>query len=99
MHLGDRQWRDRANGVVDGDRGVAVGAGVDDDAGGLLSGLVYPVDQDTFMVRLAEVDLYPKFFAGVPAVLSDGIELRRAIDPLLALAEHVEIGTIEDEDR
>ena len=36
MHLDHRHRRGGADGVVDGDRGVGVGAGIEDDAGGLV---------------------------------------------------------------
>ena len=42
--------------VEDGDRGVGVGAGVEDDAVGLLARLLDPVDQLALRVGLAEVD-------------------------------------------
>ena len=78
-----------ADRVVDGDRGVGVGPGIDDDARGLVAGLVDPVDQIAFMVGLAEIDGKPELFAGGPAVIFDVGERLAAIDPRLALAQRV----------
>ena len=68
-------------------------------AGRLVAGLLDPVDQLALVVGLAEVDLEPERLAGLPAVLLDVVERLAAIDPGLALAEHIEVGTVEDEDR
>ena len=55
MHLDDRRV-DRADGVVKGDRGVRVGAGVQNDSR-RVGRLVQPVDQLALVVRLAEDDV------------------------------------------
>ena len=80
MHLGDGERRDRAHRVVDGDRGVAVGAGIDDDAGRLLAGLLDPVDEVALMVRLPEIDRKPEPGAGLLAIGLDVGERLAAID-------------------
>src|SRR5687767_12491877 len=52
----DRRSAAAGDGITERDRGVGVGAGIDDDAGSLRSRLVDPVDQMSLMVRLAEGD-------------------------------------------
>ena len=99
MHFDDRQRRNRAHRVVDGDRGVGVGAGIDDDAGGLLAGFLDPVDEIALVVGLAEIDLQPEPRAGLLAVGLDVGQRLAAIDARLALAEHIEVGTVQDENR
>ncbi len=56
----DRRSAAAGDGVAQRDRGVGIGSGVDDDAGSLGSRLLNPVDQMTFMVRLAEVIAAPR---------------------------------------
>jgi hypothetical protein len=53
MHFHDRQGLNRLDGIEKGNRGVGVGGGIDDDAGGLVGGLVDPVDQNALMIGLA----------------------------------------------
>src|SRR5882672_6795552 len=93
MDFGDGQRRDGADGVVNGDRGVAVGPRIDDDGGSLVTGFLDPVDEIALMVRLAEIDLKPECRAGLPAIVGNRGKRLAAIDARLALAERVEIGT------
>ena len=53
-------------GVEDRDRGVGVGAGVDDDAVRLLARLLDPVDELAFGVGLAEIDRQAQGLARAP---------------------------------
>src|ERR687898_1327952 len=99
MNFGDGQWRDGADGVVNGDRGVAVGARIDDDADSLVGGFLYPVDEVALMVRLTEIDLEPKCRTCLLAIVCDRGKRLAAIDARLALAERVEVGTVQDENR
>ena len=55
MHFDDRRV-DRADRIVERDRGMRVGAGVQNHAG-RIGRLVQPVDQVALVVRLAEHDL------------------------------------------
>src|SRR5438045_9183664 len=99
VNFRDRQRRDRTDGVMDRYRGVAVGAWIDDDAGGLVARFLDPVDKIALVVRLAEIDLESKRRAGLLAVVGDRSKRLAAIDARLALAERVEIGTVQDENR
>src|SRR5918994_5648481 len=99
MHFGDRQRRDRADRVMYGDRGVGIGASIDDYAGRLLCGLLDPVDQIAFMIGLAKNDLQPQCRTGLPAVLLDASQRRSAIDAGFPLPERVEVGTVQYENR
>jgi hypothetical protein len=74
------------------------GTGVDDDADGLLTGLVDPVDDLVFAVRLVEADLEVELLAQRPAGILDIGQRLRAVDVRLALAEQVQVRAVEDID-
>src|SRR5262249_37287553 len=94
----DYRHIDRGNGVADGDRGVGVGAGVDDDSRGLLgAGGMDRIDDFPFVVRLQEFDLEGVAAGGLAAKLLHVLERGAAIDGLARAAE-VEIGAVEDGD-
>src|SRR5262249_56511374 len=62
----DHGHRDRSDRVANGDRGVGIGAGIDDDPGGLAgAGLMDQVDDLALVVRLAEFELEPVAGGGV----------------------------------
>ena len=83
--------------VEDGDRGVGVAAGIDDDAGEAVR-LLDPVDELPLAVALAEIDLeIERGGAGRGAPLDVG-QGRRAVDFRFAQAEPVEVGAVEDEE-
>lgn len=81
MDFSDRQRRDSADGVVNGNRGMAIGAWIDDDARGLVSGFLNPVNEVALMVRLAEIDLESKLGTCFLAVVGDSGKRLAAIDP------------------
>src|SRR5262245_49241254 len=90
---------DRGDGVADGDRGVGIGAGVDDDPGGLLgAGGVDRIDDLALVVRLQEFDLEGVAAGGLAAKLLHVLERGAAIGVRLARAEEVEVGAVEDVD-
>src|SRR5262249_41602478 len=95
----DNGQLDRGDRVANGDRGVGVGAGIDDDAGGLVGGgLVDQVDELALVVRLAEFELEPVARGGVAAELLHVLEGRTAVGLWLARAEEIEVGAVEDVD-
>lgn len=101
MHVGkvqfDHRDLDGANGVVQGDRRMGIGTGVDGDAGGGVAGFMNSVDQIAFMVGLAEIDGKTQLLAfGLAERLDIGKRLA-AIDTGLAFAECVQIGAVEHE--
>ena len=73
-------------------------AGIDDDAGGRLARLVDPVDDLVLAVRLVESDLEAEFARHRPAVALDVGQRLVAVDVRLALAEQVEVRTVQDVD-
>src|SRR5277367_2056664 len=95
MHLDDRP-RERVKRVEDGDRGVGEGGGIDDDAGGALAGGVNEVDDLVFAIALMELDLKPELLADAAAVRLDVGQRLAAVDLRLALAEQIEIGSVQD---
>src|SRR5262245_57687637 len=77
---------------------MRIGASVDDNAGRMVAGLLYPVDKVAFMIGLPEIDGEPEFGPGGHAVLFDLSQGLAAIDAGFAPAERVEVWTVEDED-
>ena len=76
----DRQG-DGADGVVDGDRGVRIGAGIDDDGVAVVPRLLDPGDQFAFVVGLAASRRSsPSFLPSALAHRLDIGERLRAID-------------------
>ena len=96
MDFRDGQRRNRADGVVDGDRGVGIGTGIDDDSGALAARLLNPVDQLAFVVGLPENDFQTvRFGALFDRILDIGKRLP-AIDFRLAAANQIEVRPVED---
>ncbi|ENN85991.1 hypothetical protein RHSP_16040 [Rhizobium freirei PRF 81] len=95
MHLHDGNGNG-ADCVMQRDRRVPIGTGVDGDAGGLVACLVHPVDQHAFVIALAEIDDKAQALAHGLAICLDILERLAAIDARLALAESVQIGSVED---
>src|ERR1700693_515806 len=74
------------------------GGRVDDDPGGALAGAVNPVDDLVFAIALMKLDRKPKLAADPAAVRFDVSQRLAAVDLRLALAEKIEIGTVQDND-
>ena len=85
--------------VKDGDGGMGEGGRIDDDARGGVPRLVDPVDQLALVVGLPEVDDQPVRGGGRDAQCLDVGEGGGAVDLRLSLAEEVEVGSVEHEDR
>ena len=97
MHLNDRQLGERQR-IEEGDRGMAVGGRIDDDAGLGAAGFLDPGNQFTLDIRLAEIDGKSQRLALGGAGLAD---ISQGVAPIhlgLAYPQHVEIGPVEDED-
>lgn len=81
---------------MDCDRGMSVRARIQDNRGRGLRGVLYPIHQFTFMIRL------PQDHFGVAEPLLQMVfnvlEAVRPIDLRLPRAEQVQVGTIEDVD-
>ena len=61
--------------------------------------LLDPFDHFAFVVGLAEIDGVAGRFGGLATERLDIGERRAAVNLRLALAEQVEVGSVEDEDR
>lgn len=85
--------------VVDRDRGMGIGAGIDDDAGRAAARLLDPVDELALVIRLAEVDGEAQQSGPLVAGFLDIAQGFAAIESRLAHAEQVEVGAVEDKDR
>src|SRR5262249_30589257 len=80
------------DGIMERDRGVAVGTGIEDDAP--LRRLLDPVDQDALVIALTAVDGEAEPLSRDAAIRFDLGQRHAAIDARLAPAEHVEIRPI-----
>ena len=100
VHVRDVHLEDRAlegvERVEDGDRGVGEGARVDDDAAGALPRLVDPVDDLVFAVALVEAEAELQLRRQRAAGGLDVGESLVPVDMRLALAQKIEVRTVED---
>src|SRR5271165_1470775 len=102
VHIGNVHFDDgpfeRMERIEDGDRGVGEGGRIDDDAGGALAAAMNPFNDLVFAIALMELDLEPELAADALAIGLDLGERLAAVNVRLALAEQVEIGTVQDAD-
>ena len=82
-------------GVADGDAGVGLGAGVDDDVIVRSACLMDGIDDCTFVVTLEMVKRDAQFGGGVLQARNQRIEGVAAVKLRLAQAEQVEIGAVD----
>src|SRR5262249_22828261 len=95
----DRRHVHAEDRVEDGDGRGGVAGGIDDDAERLFaSGLVNPVDDGAFVVRLPELDGDAEPAAGVAAQLFHVRQGRAAVFLRLAGAEQIEVRAVENVD-
>lgn len=95
LHGGDG---DGFEGVEDGHARMRVGRRVDDDAVDLAVGLLDLVDDAALVVGLEDLDIVKALRgACLLADLDQAVIVVAAVDARLANAEHVEVGTVDDE--
>src|SRR5207302_1107822 len=97
VDLDDRQIGSE-KGVEHRDRSVGKRARVEDDSLGCFTSLLDPIDQLTFVIGLAEVDLEVECCGAGRAALLDVAERVMAIDRRVANPEQVEVGAVQNED-
>jgi hypothetical protein len=101
VDIGDVELDDRSGEhlqrVEERERGEGEGGGVDEDAGAFVDRLVDEGDEFLFAVGLGEDD--GALSRGLPADVLEIGEGGGAVDLGFALAEAVEVGTVEDLDR
>src|SRR4029079_4268288 len=97
VHL-DRGHGHRGERVPERQTGVGQGTRVDQDPARAGLRCVHGVDQNTFMVALAALDLAPELRRQVFQSLIDLGERDAPVDRGLTLTERVEIRTVEDQD-
>ena len=85
--------------IEQGDRGVGIGAGIDDDAGIGLARRLDAIDQRALVIALGELDFYPQAVGLGAASLLDVGERLASVDFGLPLAQHVEVGPVEHQHR
>lgn len=94
----DGRQADGADGVTQGNGGVGVATGVDDDARRPRPRFVQGINQRAFVIGLKCPHFEAERFAfGFERGVNIG-QRRRAIHLRLARAEQVEVGAVEDED-
>ena len=84
---------------MQGNRRMRVSARIQNQTGGFLARFLDPAHEISFVVRLPEIDLNAQRSSGRPAIICDCRQGLAAIDARLAFAEHIEIGTVQNEDR
>jgi hypothetical protein len=84
--------------VEDRDGSMGEGSGVDDDPTRLLARCVNPIDDLIFAVALVEADFEFQLLRQGPAVALDTRERLMAVDMRLALAQKVQVRSVQDED-
>src|SRR3954454_1494891 len=87
----DRRSGAAGDGIAQSDRGVGVGAGIDDDARALRSRLLDPVDQLSFVVGLEERDRNSQGLSLVAHELLDVRQRGAAVNLRLSAAEHIDV--------
>src|SRR4051812_24874862 len=96
VHL-DHRHLHRRDCIANRDRGVSIAAGVEHDAGSFLCpGLMDPIDQLPFVVRLPEFEVELVLLGAVAAEPFHVLQRRAAIGLRLARAEQIKVGTVED---
>lgn len=103
MHIRDMKFHHRyGNGldrIVKGDRGMGKGAGIDGDTGSPLAGLMHPINEHALVIALAKLDSQSEFGSNGRTFLLDIGQGLAAVDARFAFSQHVEVGTVEDENR
>src|SRR5713226_8495162 len=94
----DGRNTDGGNGVPQGETGVGVSGGVQNDHVELAFRLLNPIDEFAFQVGLAEVDFGAEFRRLRPDCLLDVGQRLAAINLRLALSDEVKIRSIEKQD-
>src|ERR1700733_13191514 len=84
--------------VGESNRGVAIGAGVENDGFARTAGVLHPGDEIAFLVRLAEVQSDSMRFAGFGQTCLDHGECFVPVNRRFARAEKIEIWPIENVD-
>jgi hypothetical protein len=102
VHVGNMDFDDRplkgVQRIEDGDRRMGEGGGIDDNAGCALAGGVNPLDDLVFAIALMKLNRKPEAAANAAAVRLHIGQRLAAVDLRLALAEQIEIGTVQDND-
>src|SRR6185503_1077567 len=95
MHLYNGQLS-RLQGVEQRDRGVRIGAGIENDALRLVACLLHPRDKLALAVGLAEVDAQRYGLGARFGLAAHVIERIRPVYGGLAQSQHVQVGSVED---
>ena len=93
FHKGQVDGGDR---IPNANAGVGIGGGVHDNAVKFSPGILDPINQNPFMVRLASLNGHAQASRLPLQSLVDIREGDNPINPRFALAQQVEIGTVED---
>ena len=97
VHFNERDMA-RGQGVAQGDAGVGVGRGVEDDEGDLVFyRLLHPVHQFVLGIALEEADAMAGGLGLAAETRIDGLQGVVAVVLRLAVAEQVQVGSVDDQ--
>src|SRR6266850_2970718 len=91
-------YSSRDNRVPKGDTGMRVGCCVQDDHIELPFRLLNPAYQLPFNIRLSKLNFRPQLFTSLPHLRLDVAQCSLSIDFRLALAQQIQIWTIQKQD-
>jgi len=94
LHKRDRHGQ---QGITQGDGGVGVGAGIDQQAFALAPGRLDAIHQDPLVVALEALQLGPQGLGPGRQGAVDLVEAAAAVEAGLPLAQQVEVGTVKHE--
>ena len=94
MDFNNRQ-SDSLESVVNGDRSVGIGGGIDEDRVGGLRRILNPGHELALMVGLPEITIQPKAFTGLSAQSLNPCKGRVTIDTGLTGPKKIEIGSVK----
>src|SRR6185369_16514392 len=94
MYLNERQLN-RGKRIADGNAGVGISSGIDQDAVAIIRGSLNGIDQISLGVGLEKRDAAAEFFGQLPDGAVDLFQRQRTIHFRLAPAEEIKVGAVQ----
>ena len=96
MYLDDRKRSDRFDRICDGDTGMRICAGIDDDAVIMIEvGILDLIDDGSFMIGLEERNFNVSFLCFSLNIFQEIFVALIAVDLFFSDAQHIEVGTVD----